>query len=305
MKPEIHLARDAVTAAERNALAIAARRGDLVRVVRGVYVPAGSWGALDARGRARIRSRCVLSAGSGGVLSHHAAACEWGLPWIGERPHRVDLLSAHGRSTAEVLRHREDVDEAATVDGVAVTSIARTVIDVARTAPFPCAIAVADAALSPSQSAAAGRAPVSREQLESELARVPRFHGDVRARVVVSSADAAAGSPGESVSRWSMFRAGIRPPMLQHRFANPHGGSWFVDFWWPDVRIVGEFDGRSKYIDPLLRDGRSAEDVVYAEKRREDAIRRTVNGFVRWDFAMALSPAKLAAHLRASGVPMA
>jgi hypothetical protein len=44
---------------------------------------------------------------------------------------------------------------------------------------------------------------------------------------------------------------------------------------------VGEFDGRVKY-GRLLRPGRSAEDVLFEEKLREDRIRDEDHGVVRW-----------------------
>ena len=46
-----------------------------------------------------------------------------------------------------------------------------------------------------------------------------------------------------------------------------------VDFLWEFALLVGESDGRLKYVDA---------DALYAEKRREDAIRSEGYGFVRW-----------------------
>ena len=54
-----------------------------------------------------------------------------------------------------------------------------------------------------------------------------------------------------------------------------------ADFGRPALRTVGEFDGRVKY-GRTLRPGQSPGDVVFAEKVREDAVRATGQGVVRW-----------------------
>ena len=54
-----------------------------------------------------------------------------------------------------------------------------------------------------------------------------------------------------------------------------------VDFGWPELRTVGEFDGLWKY-GRLLRPGEEPADVVVAEKLREDEIRDLDLRVVRW-----------------------
>ena len=62
----------------------------------------------------------------------------------------------------------------------------------------------------------------------------------------------------------------------------PCGGSTaYTDFAWPEQRTVGEFDGKVE-CGRLLRPGQSPEDVVYAEKLGEDAIRAQGWEVVRW-----------------------
>jgi hypothetical protein len=48
--------------------------------------------------------------------------------------------------------------------------------------------------------------------------------------------------------------------------------------------VAGEFDGFAKY-GRLLRPGQVPADVVFAEKRRQDAMRAKLRGFVRWTWA--------------------
>lgn len=79
-----------------------------------------------------------------------------------------------------------------------------------------------------------------------------------------------------------------------------------VDFWLPDQGIAIEFDGEVKYRDPQLRGGRSAEDVVIAEKYREDRLRAfdEVRGVIRYGWKDVWDEAAFRAKLRRAGVPM-
>ncbi len=110
-------------------------------------------------------------------------------------------------------------------------------------------------------------------------------------------------SPGESLSRLVIDEAGLEPPTLQQPFQTRRG-RFLVDFWWERAGVVGEFDGEVKYRDRSIRQGRSPEDVVVDEKRREDAIREDprVRRFVRWTWADVWRPGLVPALVREAGV---
>ncbi len=82
-----------------------------------------------------------------------------------------------------------------------------------------------------------------------------------------------------------MLRAGLPAPVPQWEVSDD-GGKLIgrVDFGWPELRTVGEFDGRLKY-GRLLRAGQSAADAVFDEKIREDALRGQGLAVVRWTWA--------------------
>src|SRR5690606_28748954 len=120
----------------------------------------------------------------------------------------------------------------------------------------------------------------------AERAARSRARGVRQARRVIDFADGRAQLPGENVSRVQLKRLGFGPPDLQVRVVAPDGAEYRVDFGLDDVDAFGEFDGAGKYLDPALRGGRSIEQVVLDEKRREDVIRGvTGRRFVRWDDA--------------------
>jgi len=192
------------------------------------------------------------------------------------------------------------VSSTAAIDGVVVTGLARTLIDLARTESATNAVVALDVGLAGIRLGNRSYA-VERQELVDELAGVGSGRGVRSARFAVDFADAKSGSPGETLSRLSMTRAALAPPVLQQEFVDEHG-SMFADFWWPDVGVIGEFDGVGKYLREAWMDGRSAAEVVIDEKRREDRLRRQVSSVVRWGWDVAGSPSRLGRLLRQAGV---
>ena len=97
---------------------------------------------------------------------------------------------------------------------------------------------------------------------------------------MVAFADPRAESVGESISRVRILRDGLPKPDLQVEIIGVFGEVIArVDFYWPEFRTVGEFDGMVKY-GRLLKEGQKVEDVLVDEKLREDALRG--NEVARW-----------------------
>ena len=149
--------------------------------------------------------------------------------------------------------------------------------------------------------AAVGDLHAEADERLREAERVPVRRGRSRALLVAKLADARAESAGESLLRASIHLLGLPMPELQREFRGDSGRRYSVDCYWPDQRFVLEFDGRAKYLDPALRGGRSAEQVVVDEKEREDEIRPQVRGMARVGWSVAAAPWRLEARLRAAG----
>jgi hypothetical protein len=149
------------------------------------------------------------------------------------------------------------------------------------------------------------RAALTKEVLNRELELVNPRTGRRQAEQAIAFADPLSANPGETLSRVRIFQLGFEVPELQVCFPNILGGNAFVDFWWPRVRKIGEFDGFLKYgAGPVLGD-RDPGSVVWQEKQREDALRARVNSFDRWGWDLALSPERFHAFLTERGVPRA
>jgi hypothetical protein len=84
------------------------------------------------------------------------------------------------------------------------------------------------------------------------------------------------------MSRVRLMEEGLPRPELQQEIFGPDGRLVArVDFYWDQHKTVGEFDGKIKY-GRLLKPGQRIEDVVFAEKLREDAVRDLGLQVVRW-----------------------
>jgi hypothetical protein len=193
-----------------------------------------------------------------------------------------------GRLRVHVARLRED--EVTSVDGIPVTSPVRTLLDLARALPFEAAVVVLDAALHQHR--------LAHEQLLERLFDIAGTRGSRAAARAVRFADARSESVGESRSRVLLHRLELAPSALQFEVHAP-GGALLgrTDFAWEEQRVLGEFDGRIKY-GRLLRPGQEPGDVVFEEKRREDALRAEDWSVVRWTWADIEAPGRLSRWLQ-------
>jgi hypothetical protein len=287
----------------------AAAKGRLHRLAPGRFVASDQWATLDRDAQHRLLVHAAVERlPPADVVSHWSAAALWGLPVIGPWPDRVHVTAAadsHRRSTTTLVRHRRELaGDVMLLDGVTVTSLAETVIDIARVATFAQAVAMGDAALWRAQNPrdAAGKPGLAMDELEWALNNSRERRGVARARRVLDFIDGRANRPGESLARVTMAELGVPAPVLQHLVVMPDKTRYYLDFYFAEFDVGFDFDGRMKYVDPAFRGGRTAEQVVYDEKIREDHVRSQLTGYGRCDWVVAGSAAKLGALLRRVGV---
>ncbi len=267
--------------------------GDLRRIRRGAYCEGPEEQSRITRHVELIRA-CLPGTLPTSVVSHASAAVLHGLPVPNSHLSKVWMTrrsSGHGDGGTLIVVRASPLDdsEVTTHDGIRITTLARTAADMARTAPHEWGVIACDTAL--------GLGLTSHE-LRAALEGHPRLRGIVRARSVADFADSRSESPAESMSRANMARAGIVPPELQFEIHDANGE--FVartDFAWPDLLLVGEVDGLTKYTE-LLTPGQTPGSVVMAEKRREEAIKQQGFWVVRWDWSIASDHRQLGQLLR-------
>lgn len=277
-----------------------------VRVSRGVYTSRGDWEELGPRDRYLLRLRAVASTRRNRpILSHWSAAAVHGMPIIGAWPSRVHMtvgVTAGGRSRDGIVKHSAPIDDFVEVDSLLVTSVARTVLDMAVCSPFLEAVAIADFALHRDRF---GRWPpltTYAKLLEERNRRLP-FRGHARALEVLNFGSSKADTPIESLSRVSMRQIGFPQPRLQTPVSDAAGFIGEPDFEWPDFAILGEADGDRKYLDEAFRSGRTVEQIFLDEKIREDRLRALPRSMGRWRWSTAVNPDALRKRLVPLGLP--
>ena len=308
LSSQLVLVRETLTPGERRSLSRSAERGRFVRLRPGVFFPTDMWSHLNAEDHylARIAAAIAVEPGPP-ILSGLSAAALWRLPFIGSAPMRPEIISgtaSGGHSTGSITRHGVDMPASVVDFGpFAITSLSRTLVDVARTESFDAAVAMTDFSLRRPQSGEAGplAARMTKDGLEEELGALLPTTGHARARAVREFANGLSGSVGESVSRVNIHRLGFPPPELQVGFTDENG-TMEVDFWWIDVRGIGEFDGEGKYIKPGYTHGRTTAQIVIDEKNRENRLRAQNTSVSRWDWREARSRPALQAKLLSLGL---
>lgn len=289
---------------EPRALRDAHGSGRLIRIRRGTYVLADVWAERDPRERHLLAVRAAaIELRSPYLIAGRSAGAVWGLPFGAEWPHDVTVLGGSlrgGKSEPGVRRTAASFASASGVlwDGIPVTTRARTALDMARSEPFPRAVAIVDRALWSRDSGACDH-----DELIAALTSAAFARGARHLARVVEFATALSDSPYESMARAVMAELGFPSPELQCRFRD-EDGIIRPDFFWRRWGVAGEFDGRSKYTRDEYTRGDPAA-VVYREKLREDRLRRfpEVRTVVRFGSDEVDHPWKLARLLVDAGLP--
>lgn len=246
------------------ALSRAVRSGRVLRLRHDQFT------APENRDDRRVAATAAARVCRGSVVSHRSAALIHGLPLLEVPPKRPDLtITPRGTGdVAAALLHRATLRPAdiIEIDGLPVTTVARTVIDLARSMSTAAALVTTDAALN--------RGLADADDLELILRACRNWPGIRRARRTLMAADGRAESPLESVSRLVLRWLALPTPDLQTTLCDRNGvflGR--ADFYWDEFGVAGEADGRLKYED---------RDVLTAEKLRQEALEDPGVAIVRW-----------------------
>ena len=207
-------------------------------------------------------------------FSHESAAVARGWP-VYRLPAAVKVTRTRGRAvrTSDVHVHIAQLRarDRTMIGDIPVTSAARTAVDVCRRVPFREGLVVADAAL---------RAATPRSHVADVLRHQWTWPGVRHAAIASHHASPLAESALESVVRSRMIELHLPLPRLQVNIVGATGWIARVDFDWDDYGVVGEADGRVKYLD----------DELWLEKVRQDALEDTDRLVIRWTWRAAHAP---------------
>jgi predicted transcriptional regulator of viral defense system/very-short-patch-repair endonuclease len=218
------------------------RDGRLIRVHHGVFAVGHAALTLDAR-----RIAAVLAAGPDATLTDRSGAATWRLlPDNGPRYH-VTTPRAGGRERVPFIAHRRTLrpDEVTTVRGIPVTTVERTLLDVAATCrPDDLAKAL---------ERAEELRLLDLHKLRRQIACSKGQRGVARLRAAVDALE-----PGDPRKIRSKLERGVLRLIKQHGLPEPQVNLWLfeweVDLHWPELNIVIELDGWQAHRTKAARD---------------------------------------------------
>lgn len=234
------------------------RRGLLVRIHRGVYRIGGP--ALSRDGR---RLAAALAVGPGSALDGFSAAATHGISRRDPDPITVTSITHRARHRTGIRVRVADLpsDEVDHVRGIPVTSVVRTIFDLAASLTLRELTFMAAEADRQRLTSSVG--------LEEMLGRYPRKHGRARIEQLLAAGAPDPGTPASQLEeRFAQLiqAAGLPAPLvnLDRRLAS--GRFIRIDFAWVGERVAVELDGRASHARKAqMRSDRERDRALAAE----------------------------------------
>jgi len=222
------------------------RASDLVPGSRLIYLPSGR--DFEIRGLARALS----AATPGGWISHVTAAMIYGL-WLPAWLRRTRLLHLSKPRALPPVRRGGVVghtvlafpEEVTVLDGIRISTPARTWLDLARILPLEDLVAVGDQLVRHPRAQLEFRTEpwATTEDLRRMLKRHPKLQGIVKARQALERIRAGADSAPETFLRLALTAAGLPEPELQLRLVPEDPFSPAADMGYREQRVAIQYDG--------------------------------------------------------------
>ena len=258
-----------------------ALRSRFTAVYPDVYLP------NDCRLTAASRARAAwLWSGGRGIVAGRSAAALHRSKWI-DAGLPAELIWSNRRPPTGITVWSDTVagDEQQDIDGIAVTTPARTALDLACRYPLGRAVAAIDAL--------SRAAHLKMADVDALAARYEGRRGIRQARKTVELVDPGAESPRETWLRLLLVRAGFPPPTTQIPIHNEYGVLVAVlDMGWETIKVAAEYDGDHHRRDrwQFNKDIRRTETVheqgwihirVTADDTEGEILRRVRTAFAR------------------------
>jgi very-short-patch-repair endonuclease len=214
----------------RGAIEYRLSAGSVHRLHRGVYLIGHAPPTRIGRTRA-----AALACGANAAVSHRSAAELWGMLPEGDADIDITVVGRNPGQRLGIQTHRVEQlagNELRLINGIPVTSPARTICDIAGADPSHHA----EEAL---EQARVGRLVTDR-QLRQVIDRAPTRAGSALIRALLDSENGA-GYTRSKAER--TMRALVRSAELPQPLVNVQLHGFLVDFLWPSERLVVEVDG--------------------------------------------------------------
>jgi hypothetical protein len=229
-------------AVDAGLLSVRELRSFYVPIYPGVHVLRGVEPSAVRRARA-----AWLWSRRRGVIAGLSAAAMLGAKWI-EPNVPAELIHTNRRQPPVLVVHGDDVGpgEVQPVDGMAVTTAARTAFDIGRRLDLEAGVQRLDALMN--------AADVKVADIESVAERHPGVRGLMQLRRTLKLVDGGAESPYESLTRLLFVRAGFPTPETQIPVLDEYGiVIAVIDMGWREYLVGVDFDGAHHWTDSRQR----------------------------------------------------
>lgn len=230
----------------RGAIAHRIQAGSMQRLHRTVYLLGAAPPTLIARARA-----AAMACGTDAVVSHRSAAELFGLLPEAERDFDVTVVARNPHRQAGIRIHRVAQlprHEVTTMRGMRVTSVARTICDLAATEPEREVVAAFQEALY--------RKLVTERPLAAIIRREPRRRGAPVIRALIEDPRMTRSEKERLLLRL------IDAAQLPRPLTNVRVHGYLIDVFWPAERLAVEFDGRDAHGHRLAFESNRKRDQV-------------------------------------------
>lgn len=189
----------------------------------------------------------VFAAGPDAVASHRCAGVLWGLDAIYGRVIEVTVpYELSPVPTGVVLHRTRRANPSSALDGVRLTSVEKTLLDLARKLPWRVLEKAARSAIRD------GATTIDRLDREVAVSGGRGVAGTRKYRRVVAAVSYdQSGSVAEIDLKHIVDEAPVPTPIQQLRVRLPRGDNTYPDFAWPDRRRIVEVDGFESHRDPV------------------------------------------------------
>jgi hypothetical protein len=276
-------------------LARACANHELIRVRQGTYAPSASW-PIEPQDQHLIRAQGVtLRHPQRVALSHTTGAVAHGLRlWDPDLSavHVTRMTGGNGRAESDVRYHRDrpDINSMVQFDEMLVIGVVRCALGAASLTSVEAGVVVLDSMLEQDVGHSTTMFEIYAGMTRSPFTR--------QLKVSTRLARRGSQSVGESRTRFLFWEQHLPEPVLQFEIYDGTRLVGICDYAWPDLGLLGEFDGQVKYR-RYVRPGEDPSQVVFREKRREDMMRE-ITGWpmIRYVYADLYARAKTAERTR-------
>lgn len=197
-----------------------------------------------------------------GVVAGHSAAALLGVRWVdGTEP--AELIHDNRKPPEKLIVWEQKLLpwETVTIDGITVTSPARTGFDIGRnTRERLKAVQRIDALMNVTG--------LKTCDIEAVAAAHPWARGLRHLRRILQLVDGGAESPQETAARLALVDAGLPKPTTQFVVRDDRGRFiGRVDMAYEDVKVAIEYDGEQHWTDPANRDRDIEKGVAFVEAK--------------------------------------